>query len=621
MPAEHPFSAAYSPRFICATDAWRDALARLEEGLGARERILLVTGDAGTGKTALVLEAGQRWGDRARVVCVTNPTLTRHELLEEIARRLGAEPPAGASKPQLLRCLEACLAEVARKSQVAVVVIEDAHQLADDAFDELRLLLNAEAQAHRPLELVFVGLPALAARLATPQLAAIGQRITAHCSLEPLSNKATRRYLYHRIEAVGGDPAQLFPRQAATEIHLRSQGVPRAINAIAAEAMRLASEAGSATVTVAHVRAAAGKPVTSAGAVPSKPLAPVVHAEVSVTMKRDVMTETPVPASVPQPPALQPGGSDPRVSEWVSRFVGSQGPPRIGSALGFGGADGFDSAPHTWDKSLDEAQPGEPREPGTSARSPENDSLPGDPGENSAPGLPKPAKPPLRLIVLDDLPGDLPAARAARGPMPPVRHHVQGGGGLLIAGSVFAVAALTTVLVLARGRDLLPRHASVAANMASQSAGSPAAALAIRSSAPRVEPLRPEPPLARTAPVPPASQATAGEALATRSPVAEVAARDSGGVAATSARQRLALDVGSYLDMDRARLERDHLIAQTGLQAWVIEAMEDGGETYRVVVGVFSSQDRADASATSLLERGLISEARVVPLPSRRARH
>ena len=191
----------------------------------------------------------------------------------------------------------------------------------------------------------------------------------------------------------------------------------------------------------------------------------------------------------------------------------------------------------------------------------------------------------------------------------------------MIAGSVFAVAALTTVLVLARGRDLLPRHASVAANMASQSAGSPAAALAIRSSAPRVEPLRPEPPLARTAPVPPASQATAGEALATRSPVAEVAARDSGGVAATSARQRLALDVGSYLDMDRARLERDHLIAQTGLQAWVIEAMEDGGETYRVVVGVFSSQDRADASATSLLERGLISEAHVVPLPSRRARH
>ena len=64
MPAEHPFSAAYSPRLICATEAWRTALARLTDGLGARERILLVTGDAGTGKTALVQDAVARWGEK-----------------------------------------------------------------------------------------------------------------------------------------------------------------------------------------------------------------------------------------------------------------------------------------------------------------------------------------------------------------------------------------------------------------------------------------------------------------------------------------------------------------------------------------------------------------------------
>ena len=82
MPAEHPFSSTYSPRLISSNEAWKDALARLEDGLGTRERILLVTGEAGTGKTALLLEATARWGEKARVVCVPNPTLSRLELLE-----------------------------------------------------------------------------------------------------------------------------------------------------------------------------------------------------------------------------------------------------------------------------------------------------------------------------------------------------------------------------------------------------------------------------------------------------------------------------------------------------------------------------------------------------------
>src|SRR6267378_641922 len=40
------------------------ALARLIEGLGAREPFLLVTGDPGTGKTAVAHEAIDRWGSR-----------------------------------------------------------------------------------------------------------------------------------------------------------------------------------------------------------------------------------------------------------------------------------------------------------------------------------------------------------------------------------------------------------------------------------------------------------------------------------------------------------------------------------------------------------------------------
>ncbi len=640
MPAEHPFSSTYSPRLISTNEAWKDALARLEDGLGTRERVLVVTGEAGTGKTALVLEATARWGERARVVCIPNPTLSRLELLEELARRLGADPPAGASKPQLLGALDAKLSQIAKAAQVAVIVIEDAHLLAADAFDELRLLVNSEAQEQRALELVFVGLPLLHERLASPELAALGQRITAHCRLEPLSNKGTRRYLNHRVEATGGDPAKLFPRQTATEIHALSHGVPRAINTLASEAMRLASEAGSASVTTEHVRAATGQPPTQLRTTAERKAAParivreapapparatasteLASAPLPAPPRNEPKLETQPTAAVPTPVA--PVASEARVNEWVSRFVGAQGPPRIGSSLGCGNSDGseFDVDSPDWNHHTATAS-----EVASAVRSHETDSLPGDPAPTSAGGNPAPAKKPLKLIVLDDLPEDLPPSRAGRSPLPPVRHRATNGATApVIAGGVFVAAALVTVMVLSRGRDLVPHSASVAATTVSQHEPSHATPLQTRSSAPVIEPMpASEAPVAplRTLASPSALVAAAADLPdddATVSPAPAAVPVDS--IVHAPKRQRLGLDVGSYLDSSRAHLECDHLIAQTGLEAWVVEEADNGGTSYRIVVGTFSTPERAEASADSMLERGLISEARVVPLPARRARH
>jgi len=88
---------------------------------------------------------------------------------------------------------------------------------------------------------------------------------------------------------------------------------------------------------------------------------------------------------------------------------------------------------------------------------------------------------------------------------------------------------------------------------------------------------------------------------------------------ATPPPRRFALEVGTYLESDRARIEQDHLVAESGLRAWITPVFENGATTYRVVLGVFSSEERAEASANVLLGRKLISEARVVPLPPQRA--
>ena len=157
------------------------------------------------------------------------------ELLEEIVIRLGGEPPDGARRPKLVRCFERELSEIAGRGKIPMVVVDDAQNLSPGLLEELRLLVNAAQQVHQPMEVLLVGLPALEALLDHPTLGALRQRVSVRARIEPLSAAETRRYLRHRVGAVGGDGANMFPRRTCVEIASLSGGVPRQINALASE--------------------------------------------------------------------------------------------------------------------------------------------------------------------------------------------------------------------------------------------------------------------------------------------------------------------------------------------------------------------------------------------------
>ena len=78
--------------------------------------------------------------------------------------------------------------------------------------------------------------------------------------------------------------------------------------------------------------------------------------------------------------------------------------------------------------------------------------------------------------------------------------------------------------------------------------------------------------------------------------------------------------MGSYLNEERAQEERDRIVADTGLKGWVISGLHDGADSYTVVLGIYRTEERAQISAGSLLERSVVSEASVIPLPPRRLR-
>ena len=116
-------------------------------------------------------------------------------------------------------------------------MIDEAQALPDEILEEIRLLANMETPTHKLLPVVLAGQPELAERLNQPGLRQLKQRIALRCELKPLDLPDTAAYIASRIRTAGGDPANIFTRQAVTLIHEYSRGLPRTISVMCDNAL------------------------------------------------------------------------------------------------------------------------------------------------------------------------------------------------------------------------------------------------------------------------------------------------------------------------------------------------------------------------------------------------
>ena len=90
-----PFELSPDPKYLMMTPRHREALANLQYGISARKSLTLMTGEAGTGKTTLVNAAlASPPCKDARIVQLSNSTLTREEFVEFLARSFRLSPEA-----------------------------------------------------------------------------------------------------------------------------------------------------------------------------------------------------------------------------------------------------------------------------------------------------------------------------------------------------------------------------------------------------------------------------------------------------------------------------------------------------------------------------------------------
>lgn len=235
--SEPPFSIAPDPRYLFMSGQHREALAHLLYGVESDGGFVLLTGDVGTGKTTVCRCLLENLPEHCDVAFIYNPKLNVQELLATICEEFGVKVHgANPSNKIYVLHINAFLLEGHAKGRKAVLIIDEAQNLAVDVLEQLRLLTNLETNQRKLLQIILLGQPELQELLSRRDLRQLAQRIVARYHLEPLSRGETYAYVNHRL-SVAGSERHLFPDSTLRRIYRLSNGVPRVINLLCDRAL------------------------------------------------------------------------------------------------------------------------------------------------------------------------------------------------------------------------------------------------------------------------------------------------------------------------------------------------------------------------------------------------
>ena len=171
---EKPFSLSSDPRFFFTESLHGAAFDTLAAAIRRREGLLVLTGEVGTGKTTLCRAVLQSLDQKTFAAFVQDPFLSREDLLKTLLVDFGVVSVdeirsgrlRGASRTDLSYPLYDFLASLQPLKAFAVVMIDEAQNLAPELLEEIRILSDLD-NGQKLLEVVLVGQPELQARMAT----------------------------------------------------------------------------------------------------------------------------------------------------------------------------------------------------------------------------------------------------------------------------------------------------------------------------------------------------------------------------------------------------------------------------------------------------------------------
>lgn len=230
--SRHPFQLSPDPSFFYGSRGHKRAYSYLQYGLYQSEGFIVLTGEVGAGKTTLIRNLLNDL-DPKRVVAaqLVSTQLDADSMLRAVATAFGLAVRE-QSKARVLAELEAFLVSLVPQNKRALLVVDEAQNLAPDAVEELRMLSNFQIQNRTLLQSFLIGQPELRLLMRSASMQQLKQRVLAAYHLGPLDADDTRAYIEHRLKQVGWKNDPSFEDDAFALIHSYTGGIPRRINTL-----------------------------------------------------------------------------------------------------------------------------------------------------------------------------------------------------------------------------------------------------------------------------------------------------------------------------------------------------------------------------------------------------
>jgi general secretion pathway protein A len=227
---EKYFDGKSFPTVSFLSSSQKRALATISYGVEQGKGFILIIGEDGLGKTAL-LRASILEIDNSgkKVLCLFNGNFSFAGLLEKISRKLKLEFQ-GEESSLLLKIYDAL--KNGDENNKLVLLIDDAQEMPIYTLERLRLFANLETQNEKLIQVVLAGDPGLERKLNLEELRQLKHRIALKTRLSPLTQEESQEFIKIHLKKNGRKASTVFTRKAMNKIVRHCRGNLRTLDII-----------------------------------------------------------------------------------------------------------------------------------------------------------------------------------------------------------------------------------------------------------------------------------------------------------------------------------------------------------------------------------------------------